>query len=237
MQPNHFYDFARPNTVIMWLSSSWMSGCAPVVNATVCEVFSINFAAARCRTKLSSKFCTFSFVLVEMKTPSAKRKSSKWSIWSQECSTHHCRTSENMSKLLLSPAPSRTTTVCLKYFVDAKLPTVFPTLFPTLLYRRLYINPSWWFTMAVQLLCFSEWLLLSEHVLPSFGLNEKCVVHLVENFPMITLHLCEDHQGKHFVEQPYVGNGAEIRHKFCAGLFGKHREQCFLPFDWGISML
>ena len=42
------------------------------------------------------------------------------------------------------------------------------------------------------------------------------------------LHPCKDHVRKHLVEE-YVGNGAEVCYKFCAGLFGKHREQSFPP--------
>ena len=88
--------------------------------------------------------------------------------------------------------------------------------------------------MAVQLFCsYPKTDLLLQHVLPFVGLGENRVVLLVENLPMTKTclpHSCEDQVRKHLVEEPYVGNGAEIRHKFCASLFGKHREQCFFPF-------
>ena len=78
-------------------------------------------------------------------------------------------------------------------------------------------------------------------VLPFVGLSENRVVFMVKYFPMTAkkkpLHSCEDHVGNHLVEEPYVGNGAEIRHKFCAGHFGKHREQCFFHFAGGSSTL
>ena len=122
----------------MWLSPTWMKegGCASVVNATVFEVFNTNPAVAKCRTRLSNKFCTSSFLFAKIKMSSAKRKSSKRGIASPRCtppcgfaslhsdianssaaqnkrglSTHPCRTPEKMSNVLLSPAPSRTTPV------------------------------------------------------------------------------------------------------------------------------
>ena len=45
--------------------------------------------------------------------------------------------------------------------------------------------------------------------------------------------LCEDHVSQHLAEKMYVGNGAEVRYKFCAGVFGKHGAQRFLPSSWG----
>ena len=195
----------------MWLSPTWMKegGCASVVNATVFE----------CRTRLSNKFCTSSFVFAKNKDVICKTqvKQTRPSIpkvyptmWICKSPLGHCQLKRSTKQPGTQHAPLSHTreyvkrsaitstierhlfdcdkstvkskSIGLKYFVDAKLPTASPNL----LYRRLSINPSWWSTMAIQLLCSCpKQDSSSTHVLPFFGLNENRVVPLAENFPMI----------------------------------------------------